>query len=255
VTLALLLMAGGYVVARGVGRELEVARLQSDFVAAVSHEFRTPVASVRQLSEVLEDGRVQDEARRAQYYGLLRRESERLQRLVEGLLDFDRMESSAKEYRFEILEPGALVSAIANEFRAGAGNGYHRVVVGVRDELPPIRVDREALGRAIWNLIDNAAKYSPAETAITVTVRVEHGRILIAVSDEGPGIAAEEQQRIFTKFVRGTSARATGARGTGLGLAMVAHIVAAHRGDVTVESQPGAGATFVISLPVAEETS
>jgi signal transduction histidine kinase len=249
-TLGLLLVVGGYVVARGVGKELEVARLQSDFVAAVSHEFRTPVASVKQLSELLDDGRVQDEGRRAQYYGLLRRESDRLQRLVEGLLDFDRMESSAKEYRFEVIEPWALVRSVADEFAAGTGNGSHRIVVSVAEALPAIRADREALGRAIWNLVDNAAKYSPADTAINIDASLSERVLLINVRDEGPGIAPEEQHRIFDKFVRGASARETGAKGTGLGLAMVSHIVLAHGGEVRVSSRPGAGSTFTIALPV-----
>jgi signal transduction histidine kinase len=180
---------------------------------------------------------------------LLRRQSERLQRLVEGLLDFDRMESSARQYRFEAVEPGAVVRSVADEFAAGENTAGPRLVVTLAEALPVIQADREALGRAIRNLIDNAAKYSPPDTTIAIGARVSGRTLLIDVRDQGPGIAAEEQHRIFDKFVRGASANATGAKGTGLGLAMVAHIARAHGGEVRVDSQAGAGATFTIVLP------
>ena len=250
VTLALLLIAGGYIVFRGISRELEVARLQSDFVSAVSHEFRTPVASVRQLSEILADGRVADEERRHRYYGLLRRESERLQRLVEGLLDFKRMESHAAEYRFETLDPGSLVRLVAEEFALGADARASRLSVLVAPGLPAVRCDREAFTRALWNLLDNAAKYTPEASPIAIEVANSDGQVVVRVRDEGPGIPADEQVQIFRKFVRGSAARSSGAKGTGLGLAMVSHIMKAHRGRITVASRPGAGATFSLVLPV-----
>jgi signal transduction histidine kinase len=247
VALGLFIIAGGYVVARGLSKELEVARLQSDFVAAVSHEFRTPVAAVKQLTEVLDDGRVTDEPRRARYYKLLRREGDRLQRLVEGLLDFGKMESHATEYRFEELDAGDVVRGITDEFAEGDG-APSRLSVAVESDLA-IRGDREAIGRALRNLIDNALKYSPSDSPITVEAAPSDGRVIIRVRDWGPGIAPAEHRRIFSKFVRGESAKATGAKGTGIGLAMVAHIMRAHRGEVRVESLPGEGATFSLVLP------
>ena len=246
---AVLLIAGGYVAARGISKELEVARLQSDFVAAVSHEFRTPVASVRQLSEVLDEGRVTDEHKRARYYGLLRRESERLQRLVEALLDFRRMESQTAEYRFEWLDVGALVEDVAREFAGTADGLSERLVISIAAGLPHVRGDREAIVRALWNLIDNAVKYSPAATPIRIEADRVADRVAVRVRDRGPGIAAADQRRIFRKFVRGESARATGAKGTGLGLAMVSHIMRAHHGEVRVESVSNDGATFSLLLP------
>jgi two-component system OmpR family sensor kinase len=112
-----------------------------------------------------------------------------------------------------------------------------------------IRADREALGRALWNLLDNAAKYSPPHTPITIEASADTSAVSIRVRDRGPGIAADEQRRIFTKFVRGATARTSGAKGTGLGLAMVAHIMRAHHGEVRVESTAGHGATFSLVVP------
>ena len=246
--LAVLVAGSGYIAMRGAARERAAARLQSDFVAAVSHEFRTPVASVRQLTELLEEGRVPDEAKRREYYGRIRRQVVRLQHLVENLLDFGRMESSATEYRMAPLDPAALVRDVAAEFEAAVRGTPRHVEVVVPDALPAVVADREALGRALWNLLDNAAKYSPPETPIAVEAAADGGELVIRVSDRGPGIPADEQARIFDKFVRGAHARESGAKGTGLGLAMVRHIARAHRGDVTVDSAPGRGSTFILRL-------
>jgi signal transduction histidine kinase len=254
-TLALVIVTAGYTVARGVVRELDIARLQSEFVGAVSHEFRTPVASVRQLSELLDEGRVPDESRRAYYFSLLRRESERLQRLVEGLLDFGRMESAAKVYRFETTDAEGFVREVTDEFASGLAGDRGRLSLVASDGPLPIRVDREAMGRALWNLLENAVKYSPANSPIEVVVRRRDGQVAIDVVDKGSGIPPAEQGRIFEKFVRGADAVASGARGTGLGLTMVRHIVRAHRGDVRLKSEVGRGSTFTITIPVEGQSA
>jgi len=243
---------GSYFIARAVTRELEVARLQSDFVSAVSHEFRTPLASLCQLSEMLSDGRVPSETRRQDYYDGLRRASERLSRLVESLLDFGRMQAGAQQYRFELLETELFFKGVVKDFAQEAGERGYRVDIAEQHNLPPVWADREALARALWNLLDNAVKYSPRNKTVRAEVSCENGRIAMSVSDKGLGIAPHEQKRIFKKFVRAASADAAGARGTGLGLTMVEHIVTAHGGQVRVESEPGAGSTFTILLPRAK---
>ena len=246
-------LVGSYFIVRAVTRELEVASLQSDFVSAVSHEFRTPLASLRQLSELLADGRVPGEKRRQEYYEALRRESERLYRLVESLLDFGRMEADARQYRFEWLETKSFFQGVMEEFaREAKEHGYH-VDVTHDGNLPSLKGDREALARALWNLLDNAVKYSPQNKTIWAAATCENGQIAIRVRDKGVGIAPHEQRRIFKKFVRAASAASTGAKGTGLGLTMVQHIVVAHGGQVHVDSAPGVGSTFTILLPFAKE--
>jgi signal transduction histidine kinase len=253
VLVAVLVVVGSYFVSRAVTRELEVARLQSDFVSAVSHEFRSPLASLRQLSELLADGRVSGDDRRQQYYEALRRESERLHRLVEGLLDFGRMEAGAREYRFEELDPAALIQNVGQEFAQEVAERGYVLEFELDGSLPAIRADREALGRALWNLLDNAVKYSPECKTVWVEATQLDNRVAIRVRDQGLGISADEQPQIFNKFVRAASADDAGVKGTGLGLAMVQHIVTAHGGEVRVESQPGVGSTFTIVLPAAKE--
>jgi signal transduction histidine kinase len=247
--MAMLLLVGGYFITRAVTRELEVARLQSDFVSAVSHEFRTPLASLRQLSELLADGRVSSDDRRRQYYEALRRESERLHRLVEGLLDFGRMEAGAREYRFETIDPVALVQNVGREFAQEVAERGYVLEFDLDGSLPAIRADREALSRTLWNLLDNAVKYSPACKTVWIEATQLDNRLAIRVRDQGLGISADEQPHIFKKFVLAASADVAGVKGTGLGLAMVQHIVAAHGGEIRVESQPDVGSTFTIVLP------
>ena len=118
---------------------------------------------------------------------------------------------------------------------------------------PVVRADREALGRALWNLLDNAVKYSPACPTVWVDLAREGQRVAIRVRDQGLGIPAEEQKEIFRKFVRGAAAKAASVKGTGIGLALVEHIVRAHGGEVRLESQPGQGSTFTILLPVGDQ--
>jgi signal transduction histidine kinase len=252
VTLALFVVVALYAVTRGATRELEVARLQSDFVAAVSHEFRTPLTSLRQLAELLSSGRVSSEERRARYYQVMERESGRLHRLVEGLLDFGRMEAGALEFNWERVTPSDLVQSVVAEFKAERGDSGDQVEISADTATPVIRADLEALGRAVWNLLDNAVKYSADRKTVRVNVSQDQRRVAIAVRDEGLGIPVQEHEAIFKKFIRGTSSDGRGTKGTGIGLAMVKHIVEAHGGEVRVESEVGQGSTFTILLPVEE---
>ncbi|MEX2178142.1 MAG: HAMP domain-containing sensor histidine kinase, partial [Gemmatimonadaceae bacterium] len=254
VVAGLLALFGTYAVSRAANRELSAARLQADFVAAVSHEFRTPLTSLRQLTELLASGRVASPERRTEYYGAMQRETARLHRFVESLLDFGRADAGAAERRTESLDGVALVRDTVAEFERDTAAG------GVTIELtaPPaagdacvVRGDAEALRRALWNLLDNAVKYSPDERVVQVRVACDGTTLAIVVRDRGIGIPAGEQTSVFEKFERGAAARERGIRGTGIGLAIVRQVVEAHDGVVSVESAPGAGSTFTITLPVA----
>lgn len=251
-TALLIVIIGLYAVTRAVHHEIAVARLQSDFVSAVSHEFRTPLTTLRQLTELLAGGRVTSEERRTRYYETLLRESERLHKLVEGLLDFGRMEAGALEFRPRPLDAGTLVSDVVREFQAEVADRGYRVACRTDNGDCPVQADPEALSRAVWNLLDNAVKYSPDERAVAVSVGRLDDHVIIRVEDRGIGISADEQQRIFEKFVRGAGSETRAVKGTGIGLAMVRHIVTAHGGDIRVESRPGDGSTFTIRLPAAE---
>jgi signal transduction histidine kinase len=247
--IAFLVVAGSIVVIRAVRQELAVARLQSDFVSAVSHEFRTPLTSIAHLTEMLRTRDTIGDDRRRQYYDVLAHETDRLRRFVETLLDFGRMEAGASAYQFEPLDPRGIVSRAVEEFRGELPrDGARAIAVKPHGEVPAVRGDRDALALALRNLLDNAAKYSSDE--IDVELAREGDEVAVAVRDRGPGIPANEHQRIFQKFVRGAATRGSNIRGTGVGLAMVRHIARAHGGDVRLESEIGRGSTFTLLLPV-----
>jgi signal transduction histidine kinase len=247
------LIAGTYFIARAIRREMEVSRMQSDFVSTVSHEFRSPLTSIRQLSEILELGRAPSEERRQVYYTTLVRETQRLQRLVEALLNFGRMEAGARPYRFEEIETANLVHRVAGEFEAQLALG-RRIELSGPDATCAINADPDALSVVLRNLIDNALKYSPEHPAIWVQWGLERAQVAIRVRDEGLGITAAERKTIFRKFVRGSAAAAANVKGSGVGLAMVKHIIAAHHGEIRVDSTPGAGSTFTVVLPALEQS-
>jgi signal transduction histidine kinase len=236
------------VVGRAVARELAVARLQSDFVSAVSHEFRTPLTTLCQLSELLDRGRVTDDAVRQSYYRYLRSESDRLRRLVEGLLTFGRLREGRADFRFQRLDAAQLARQCVADF-SRVQPGTHEITIDVGNEQTEVEGDADALGCALWNLLENAVKYSPAGTAVQVGVRRSGANVAIAVTDQGVGVHPSERHRIFDRFVRGRAALKRAVAGTGIGLATAREILRAHRGEVEVESDGANGSTFTLVLP------
>lgn len=252
VLMGVFVVGGAYVINRAMLRELRVARMQSEFVAAVSHEFRTPLTTLRQLAEMLVKGRVSSDARRQLFYDQMLRESERMQRMVEGLLNFGSMEAGELQYRFATIDSESFVRDIVADFEKSIeGRGY-RVEMTSSGGAPLIRADGELLARVFWNLLDNAVKYSPDHNDIRVELTAVDGGVNVSVHDHGAGIAASEQQTIFDKFVRGEAAKTANVQGTGVGLAMARQIVTAHGGRISVVSQPGQGSVFTVSLPAAK---
>ena len=246
--LALLVVAASYLIGRAVSRELAAARLQSDFVSAVSHEFRTPLTSLAQFTEILTEQEDAPVEKRRMFIEAQARATRRLTRLVESLLDFGRMEAGARPYQLEPLDVAALVEDVVRDFRQEVAGVDFTVDYSRRAGDAMVNADREALAQALWNLLDNAVKYSGDSRSVRVEVEKAH-EVAIRVRDEGFGIHPSEQKQIFRKFARGAAAREHGVKGTGIGLAMVKHIVDAHAGRVTVDSEPGRGSTFTIILP------
>jgi signal transduction histidine kinase len=246
--LALFVIAASYLIGRAVSRELAAARIQSDFVSAVSHEFRTPLTSMRQFTEMLVEDENLPKEKRLTYHLAQERATCRLSRLVESLLDFGRMEAGAHPYRLERLDVSQLVKSVVEEFKQETDSEDLMIEYSVPDDGPVVNGDSEALSQALWNLLDNAVKYS-GENPV-VRVEVETGsQVAIRVHDQGFGISSSEKNRIIGKFVRGSSAKALGIKGTGIGLAMVKHIIDAHGGKVLIDSELSKGSTFTILLP------
>jgi len=251
----MLVLASAYAVHRAISQELRVARLQSDFVAAVSHEFRSPLTTLRTITELLAQDRISDESRRRQSYLFLDRETNRLHRLVEDLLDFGRMESGRKEYCMEAHDAFQLVRAAGADFSEEAAASGFRVETNLGSGPATVQADEEALRRAVRNLLENAIKYSPECRTVWVDGAVSDHQVSISVRDHGMGIDLREQREIFQKFVRGNAAKKAGIKGTGIGLSMVHQIIEALGGEIRLESRVGAGSTFTIVLPLASHPS
>jgi signal transduction histidine kinase len=253
--LVALLGFGGYFTIQTLKSELAVAQMKSDFVSTVSHEFRSPLAGINQLGEMLRDGRVENEGRRQEYYGMIVAETQRLRRLVENVLDFARMEEGRKQYRFESVEPAAWLSDVAEDFQAQVAARGFALEASIPQELPTIVADRETLTTAVHNLLDNAVKYSCNSHTVRLEARSNHDGVSISVCDRGVGIREEDRSRIFEKFYRGGGDLARQVKGVGLGLNLVQHIVTAHGGTIDVDSREGEGSTFTIHLKTERRTA
>jgi signal transduction histidine kinase len=247
-----LIMAGGIVLTyRNVSKEMALARLKSDFVSNVSHELRTPLSLIRLYAETLEMGRLTSPEKYQEYYCIIRKESERLSALINNILDFSRIEAGRKEYDFRETDLRELVRNTLDSYRYQIeqhGFTYEERI----DDVPPLRVDREAMARSLVNLVNNALKYSQDRKYIGVKLYRENGSVKLEVIDHGIGIPPQEQHKIFEKFYRVGDPLVHNTKGSGLGLSLVRHIVQAHGGEVLVDSAPGEGSKFTIALPVQQ---
>jgi signal transduction histidine kinase len=244
---------GAYFLWRDVGRELRMAEMRSQFIASVSHELKTPLTAIRIFAETLRLGRPEDSQAKAEYLDTIVNESHRLTRLLNNVLDFSKIEKGKRTYRKEPACLSEIVNAAAQATQYPLKQQDFHLNVHVEDDLPDVRVDRDAIEQAILNLLSNAMKYSGESRQIDLRVQTEAGHGVIEVSDQGIGIDPEQQKRIFEKFYRVPSEENQRIPGTGLGLALVFHIVEAHGGHTELRSAPGKGSTFSIHLPLENE--
>jgi signal transduction histidine kinase len=226
-----------------------LSALRADFVSLVSHELRRPLAAVIGAARTLQSRwRTLNPEQREAFLALIADETNRLAALIGDVLDTSRIEAGTFSYRFSDVDLSALVAdAVGN---ASVGQDEVRVRADVADVLPHVRGDAERLRQVLSNLIDNAVKYSPSGDEVAVRARREDGRVLIEVSDNGPGIPSDQQRLIFEKFGR-ADVPGGSKPGTGLGLFIARSIAEAHGGSLDVRSRPNAGTTFVLSLPVS----
>jgi signal transduction histidine kinase len=238
------------VVLREVTLEREAERMKDDFFALVSHELRTPLTSIiGYLELVLEDesGRLEDDHRR--YLEVVGRNASRLLRLVGDLLFVAQVEAGTMS-----LEPGEvdLERLVAEALETATPRAEARSLVLEADvaPVPPLRGDRDRLGQVLDNLVTNAVKFTPPGGRIEVRARAEDGVAVLEVADTGPGIPQEEQEHLFERFFRASSATAEAIPGVGLGLTIVKAITEAHGGSVALDSEVGIGTTFRVELPL-----
>ncbi|MEN0062569.1 MAG: HAMP domain-containing sensor histidine kinase [Myxococcota bacterium] len=251
VLMAVLISVVGVVwVARMLALEVEAARQRASFAANVSHELRSPITQIRLKGEALQLGLVDPGDDMKQHFDAIVRESERLTRLVDNVLDFASIERGAKRYRLrkddDALRCIRKAIEAAKPLFAEQGLPLH---VELPSQLPPLYIDREAIGQVLDNLLSNAAKYGATGPFAEVRVQSTEDFVEIVVSDRGLGIRAKDLPFVFDDFFRSQDPNVRRRKGTGIGLAIVRYIVEAHGGTIDVHSTPGQGATFTVRLP------
>jgi signal transduction histidine kinase len=244
-----LLVFGIILTLRATAREMKLAQAKSTFVSNVSHELKTPLALIRLFAETLELGRVRSSEKAHEYYRIINNESRRLTQLINNILDFSKIEAGRKEYQFVESDVAEVVEDVVRSYEYQIQNAGFEMKTDIDHDLPPVPIDRDAISQAVLNLINNAVKYSDENKEVIVRVRGRNHVIAIEVADKGIGIPRSEHEKIFEKFYRVSTGLVHDTKGSGLGLALVRHIVEAHRGKILVESAPGKGSRFTILIP------
>lgn len=242
---------GSGLIIRTLVQETNLLNLKSEFIASVSHEFKTPLTAMGAILERLESEEVSDSKKIREYHRILKHDAEKLKRLVKNVLDFSKIEDGKLEYKLIETDITGLVSKESDSFSKENRMAGFEVAITLEDEIPPVLADEEALSQALHNILDNAAKFSGREKKIDVTLSVKGDRVEIAVQDRGLGIDENEQKRVFEKFYRGKRASSLSTTGTGLGLTLVKHIMDGHGGSVAIQSQAGKGTRVSLILPQA----
>ena len=236
--------------ARLIGRELENARMKADFAANVSHELRSPITQIRLKGEALQLGLAEPGEDMQQHFDAIVHESERLSRLVDNVLDFAAIERGAKKYQLRPDDLAFVVWQTVESNRTTLESRGMRVDLDIAEDLPPVWIDRDAVGQVLVNLLSNAAKYGSEGGWVGVFVRHGIDAVEVSVSDLGMGIEPKDQDRIFDHFYRSTDPKVRRRKGTGIGLTIVRYIVEAHGGTIAVDSKPEHGTTFTITFPL-----
>jgi signal transduction histidine kinase/tetratricopeptide (TPR) repeat protein len=249
-TLVVVLISGAVLISRAIAHEMAVLKLKSDFVSSVSHEFKSPLTSIKALAERLREGKVKDSDKMERYYSLITQDVDRLTHLVRNILDFSKIEEGKREYEFVETDVGQLVMKQIDDLKKDEFSKGLEIQTHISEDIPPLDVDREALSQAFNNLLDNAVKFSPKRKQIEVNVKKDNLDVVIEVKDRGIGIPTHELNRIFDKFYQGKNTVRISGKGTGLGLTLIKHMIEAHGGRIEVWSQVGEGSTFTIILPI-----
>ena len=235
---------GSFITVFLLRRSARLAQLQTDFIANISHEFRTPLTSIKLFVETLRQNRVTDPEERARCLALLAKETARMEQLVNQVLTWRNAERSSDDYVMSVQDPEAIVTGALAPFYMDEEQG-RRLEVVVEPDLPTVVADGNATSEAVRNLVGNALKYSE-DGSVVVTLRSYGEGIAISVRDPGPEIPSKEHKRIFKRFYR---VPGTNKQGTGLGLAIARHVAEAHGGTLDLRSSARAGNVFTLRLP------
>jgi signal transduction histidine kinase len=249
------LLCGMALTIRATDREARLAQAKSNFVANVSHELKTPLSLLCLFSEILELGRVKNEEKKIEYYRIIRHESLRLNKIIDNILDFSKIEAGRKTYDFAGGDMAEVIENVLSSYRYQIINSGFDIQTNIQPDLPPVLMDRDAMTQAISNLLDNAIKYSREVKQLSIIAETLGSDLSVEIADHGIGIPRAEQAKIFEKFYRVGNGLVHDVKGSGLGLSLVKHIIEAHKGTISVESDVGKGSRFTILLPLARRAA
>jgi len=246
--IVLILAAGGFA-GQAVGRQMKLNRLKNDFIATVSHELKTPLASMRVLVDTLLEGNYKDQKQATEYLQLTAKENERLSRLIDNFLTFSRMERNKQVFEIVKTSPAAIAHAAAEAIKTKFSKAQCEFKVNIREKLPDVLADRDAMVTVLVNLLDNAYKYSYDDKRIELSVFTKDSSVCFSVVDNGVGMSPRSAKKIFKRFYQVDRSLSRRAQGCGLGLSIAKFIVDSHKGSISVDSKPGKGSTFTVKLP------
>ncbi|HEX8061159.1 MAG TPA: HAMP domain-containing sensor histidine kinase, partial [Cyclobacteriaceae bacterium] len=247
--LALIFAGGIYFLYSNIRREIYLSQAKSEFVSNVSHEIRTPLSLIGMFAETLESGRVTTEEKKKEYYSIISKETSRLSRIVNRILNFSQLDANKKTFNFQPVQVNDLCADVLKMYIHPMQEKGFTFEFNPDPKALPIRADRESMSEVMVNLLDNAVKYSRDNKKIVITTGVTDRYTFIAVKDNGIGIAKNHQRDIFDQFYRAPTGDVHTTKGSGLGLALVKKILQAHHGEIKVDSALDKGSTFTVYFP------
>jgi len=249
----LVLIIAAFFIYRSLRQEMKLAQLKSEFISNVSHEIRTPLAVINMYSETLSMNRIQDESKKKEYYSIINTEANRLSGMVNKILNFSKIDSGKRTYKFIETDINEIVTQIIETYEHHFKRNGFTYNFSPKENLPKVMADAEAITDAIINLIDNAIKYSKDNKQVDIKTGSNNRTVFVEVKDYGLGIDEKYQKMVFDKFYRITDGDlAHKAKGSGIGLSIVKHIMEAHKGSVKLISKAGMGSTFVLNFPITK---
>jgi signal transduction histidine kinase len=247
--IALILLTSS-IAGRSISRQMKMNRLKNDFIATVTHELKTPLASMRVLADTLLEGNFTDQKQEKEYLELICRENKRLTGLIDNFLTFSRMERNKQVFNFEKVSPAEIAKAAIEAVQAKFSQKNCIFSVTIEEGLPSIRVDKDAIITVLVNLLDNACKYTYDNKQIEFKTFSEGKNVCFSVKDNGIGMTRRQMRKIFDKFYQADTALSRRNEGTGLGLSIVKFILDAHKAKINVQSQIEKGSTFTVKIPI-----
>jgi len=255
ILIALLMVLGFVFIMYTLNVELRLNKLKSEFISNVSHELKSPLTSIRMMTEMLHHNRVGTEERKSAYYTAMLEESQHLSHLIDNILDFSRMDDDRKKYDFNVVNLDELLVKFIESTREMLPVPGFDIRYSRAERVPVVNADKNAILQVFYNLVDNAIKFSGTSRQIDVSLFPVDNELVFSVKDYGIGISGKDQEKIFDRFYRGNEPQRMGIRGSGIGLTIVKQIVEAHNGTIAIESEVGKGSKVTVRLPLRQVSS